>query len=104
MVKKCKIVAEKFYSDVSGGKLYSPIFVSLLVYNIFHGMSHTGAEGEFYDNEYWKKTGLVSVAYATEIPLPLYKKVLGNIIYYFAKRMAKNIKLTFNVFVSRHFK
>ncbi|MBW9172438.1 NAD(P)H-dependent oxidoreductase [Clostridium estertheticum] len=95
VVKKCKIVAEKFYIDVSCGKLYSPTFVNLLVYNIFRGMSHSGAKGEFYDNEYWKKTGLVDVAYATEIPLPLYKHVLGNIIYSIAKKIAKKTKVTY---------
>ncbi|MBU3182791.1 hypothetical protein [Clostridium psychrophilum] len=95
VTKKCEKIAEKFYMDVCSGKLYPPTFVDLLVYNIFRGMSHTGTEGEFYDNEYWEKTGLVDVAYATEIPLPLYKHFLGNIIYCFAKRIAKKTKVTY---------
>ena len=95
IVEKCKIVAEKFYVDVDGGKLYSPTFVNLLVYNIFRGMSHAGTEGEFYDNKYWKDTGLVDVAYAIIIPLPLYKRFLGNIIYSISRRMATKTKFTY---------
>jgi len=96
VVAKCKRMTEKFYIDVSGGKLYPPTLVSLLVYNIFRGMSHVGTVGEFYDNEYWEKTGLIHVAYAKEIPLPLYKRFLGNIIYFFAKQMGGNTKITYS--------
>jgi multimeric flavodoxin WrbA len=95
VVVKCERMAEKFYMDVAGGKLYSPTLVNLLVYNLFRGMSHAGTIGEFYDNEYWKNTGLVYVAYATETPLPLYKRFLGNIIYFFAKQMGGNTKITY---------
>lgn len=95
VVAKCERMAEKFYMDVAGGKLYSPTLVNLLVYNLFRGMSHAGAEGELYDNEYWKNTGLVYVAYATEIPIPLYKRFFGNIIYFFAKQMGGNTKITY---------
>ena len=96
VVKKCNLVAEKFYMDVLVGKLYSPTLVNLLVYNIFRGMSHAGTEDEFYDNEYWKKTGLVEVTYAPKIPLSLYKHLFGNIVYLFAKRMAIKTKFTYN--------
>lgn len=95
VVKKCKIMAQKFYMDVASGKLYSPTLVNLLVYNLFRGMSHAGTADEFYDNKYWKDTGLVYAAYATETPLPLYKCFLGNIIYFFAKKMGGNTKNTY---------
>lgn len=94
VITKCERIAEKFYRDVVGGKLYSPTLINLLVYNVFRGMSHAGTKGEFYDNEYWKQTGLVNVAYATETPLPLYKRFLGNIIYTFSKKMGMNTKIT----------
>jgi len=95
IVKKCKMVAEKFYMDVNGGNLHSPTFVNLLVYNIFRGMSHVGTEGEFYDNEYWKNTELINVPYAPIVPLPLYKRFWGNIIYYIAKMISAKTKLTY---------
>jgi len=89
------MVAEKFYMDVNGGNLHSPTFVNLLVYNIFRGMSHVGTEGEFYDNEYWKNTELIDVPYAPIVPLPLYKRFWGNIIYYIAKMISAKTKLTY---------
>jgi len=95
VVAKCRKMAEKFYMDIAGGKLYSPTLVNLLVYNLFRGMSHAGDLVEFYDNEYWKNTGLLYAAYATGIPLPLYKRFLGDVIYFFAKKMAGNTKITY---------
>lgn len=95
VTKRCERVAEEFYRDIASGKLYSPTFVNLLVYNIFRGMSHAGTEDEFYDNKYWKETGLVDVAYAAKIPLPFYKCFFGNIIYSFAKRIGAKTKLTY---------
>jgi multimeric flavodoxin WrbA len=95
VVVKCERMAEKFYTDVASGKLYSPTLVNLLVYNLFRGMSHAGTAGEFYDNEYWKNTGLIHVPYAPEITLPLYKQYLGNIVYLLAKRIGGHTKITY---------
>lgn len=87
VVVKCEQVAKSFYMDVASKKLYSPTLVNLLVYNLFRGMSHAGIEGDFYDNKYWKDTGLINVAYSTETPVPLYKQFLGNMIYFFTKKI-----------------
>ncbi|MFT5876103.1 MAG: multimeric flavodoxin WrbA [Clostridium sp.] len=94
-IEKSNKATEVFYNDIASGKLYSPTFVNALVYNIFRGMSTVGTPEELYDNRYWKETGLINVPYSTEVPVSLYKRVLGNVIYYFARKMAAKTPFTY---------
>lgn len=94
-IEKSNKAAEVFYNDIASGKLYSPTFVNALVYNIFRGMSTVGTPEELYDDRYWKETGLINVPYSTEVPVSLYKRVLGNVIYYFARKMAAKTPFTY---------
>lgn len=95
VLNKCDTVAESFYYEVANGKLKSPKFVSVLVYNIFRGMSNGGKPGELYDNIYWNETGLVKEPYSPLIPTSLPKKAFGNILYYFVSKVARKAEITY---------
>jgi multimeric flavodoxin WrbA len=94
-IEKSNKAAEKFYKDIAGGKLYSPTFINVLVHNIFRGLGTAGTPEEFCDNRYWKETGLINVPYSTKVPVSLFKRILGNIVYFFARRMAAKTILSY---------
>jgi len=95
---KCKKLAKIFYNDVSSKKLHSPTLLQLIPYNLFRAMSLyyvKGTEYETADGEHWTESARAKKVYDPVIPVPLYKKLFGNIFYFLGKQMSKYITITY---------
>lgn len=98
IIKKCKKAANKFHEDVKSLKMHSPSLSVLMAYNIFRGMSLGYVKGNEYPTEdgiYWTESIRAKNAYDVAIPLPIYKKIYGNIFYGVGKIIAKFITITY---------
>lgn len=97
-IKKCLKISKKFCDDLCSGKLHSPSFGVLIPFNLFRGMSSDykpGTEYETMDGVYWDEAGLTNKTYATNVPLPIHKKVFGNMFYFLGRKMSKHMIVTY---------
>ncbi|MHB8061235.1 MAG: flavodoxin family protein [Ruminiclostridium sp.] len=97
-IKKSQNVSLKFYEDLASGKLHSPTLGALIPYNIFRAMSYdysAGAEFETQDGHFWEDEGLIDTTYFPKVPLPIYKKLFGNMFYWIGKTMSKKMIVTY---------
>lgn len=96
--RKVNATTKKFYEDVTGGKLHAPSYLVLIPYNLFRGMSfeyRKGKEYEMRDGSFWEENDRISKAYASNVPLPIHKKIFGNMFYYMAKKISKYMIVTY---------
>lgn len=96
--RKSFTTARKFYADLVSGKLHVPSFSALIPYNLFRGMSfdyRKGTKYEIRDGSFWEETGLIDKTYSPMVPLPVYKKLFGNMFYLLAKMISKRMIVTY---------
>ena len=82
----------KFCRDVMSEKLYSPAVSLLVPYNLFRGMSLAyvkGSEYETKDGEYWTQEDRKYGVYDSAVPVPFYKKPIGQLFYVIGKTAGK---------------
>ena len=97
-IRKIHSVAKKLYNDFASKKLYSPSYSALIPYNLFRGMSsdyRKGKEYEMRDGSFWEENGRIDHAYSTKVPLPIHKRLFGNMFYVLAKNISKNMLITY---------
>jgi multimeric flavodoxin WrbA len=97
-IEKCRKVTEKFYNDLSSRKLHPPKFGILIPFNLFRGMSKDykpGTEYESRDGTYWDESGLADKTYFPLVPLPIHKRLFGNMFYFIAKKVSGKMIVTY---------
>lgn len=78
--------------DIKSKKLHSPKVGVLIPFNLFQAMCKDYAPETEYptqDGVIWKK--YIGMRYAPEIPLPIYKRAIGRIIYQIGKYLSPRI-------------
>lgn len=96
--RKMRSISKKFYEDVASKKLHAPSYSVLIPYNLFRGMSFDYREGKEYemrDGIFWEENDRISKAYDSSVPLPIYKKLFGNMFYVMAKKISKYMIVTY---------
>ncbi|MCL1917950.1 MAG: NAD(P)H-dependent oxidoreductase [Peptococcaceae bacterium] len=96
--EKCRKLAHIFHKDVSSKKLHAPNLLPLIPYNMIRGLSLDyvkGTEFETLDGDHWTDLSRAKCAYDPAVPLPLYKKLFGNLFYVLAKRLSKRTTVTY---------
>lgn len=91
-------VSKKFYEDLASKKLHPPSYSVLIPYNLFRGMSfdyRAGKEYEIRDGSFWEEGDRISGAYDSNVPLPIHKKLFGNMFYILAKNISKYMIITY---------
>lgn len=94
--QKAYKISKAFYMDLKSKKLHSPKVGVLIPFNLFQAMCKECAPGTEYptqDSIFWKT--YVGMRYAPEIPLPIYKRVIGRIIYQIGKYLAPRMIVTY---------
>lgn len=97
-IKKCAKVSEKFCRDLCSQKLHSPKIGVLIPFNLFRGMSRDykpGTEYETVDGIYWDESGLVDKTYFPAVPMPMHKKIFGNMFYFLGRKMSRYAIVTY---------
>jgi len=95
---KCKQWAIKFHNDVSSRKMHPPSFPEMIPYNLFRGMSIWYAKGMEYETEdgvYWLGHQRARYTYDKSIPVPIFKKMFGQIFYYIGKTAGRFVTVTY---------
>ncbi|URZ15072.1 flavodoxin family protein [Clostridium felsineum] len=93
---RTKAVVEKFYKDVESKKLHTPDYSVLIPYNLFRGMSFDYVKGKEYetaDGEFWQNR--IAEPYDKSVPLPIIKRIFGNIFYMLGKKLSKRVIVTY---------
>lgn len=72
--------ATKFASEINSGKLHQPNIKSILMYNLWKGMSLEGKVVESADYKYWNNPKLQNTIFYPGIPIGIIKKCFGRII------------------------
>jgi Multimeric flavodoxin WrbA len=96
--KMTKKIAEKFYHDLESRVLHVPALTSVMIYNLFRGIStnyQKGSEYETQDGDFWSQKGYVNTCYAPQVPVPFYKKGLGMLFFIIAKKASKKLVVTY---------
>lgn len=77
---RCDRVARKFYDDVKSQKLYPPTYKRVMFYNVWRRLTSLSSAAK-PDYEHWGKNGLWEHSYAPNVPISIFKKAFGNLIY-----------------------
>ncbi|HWS28512.1 MAG TPA: NAD(P)H-dependent oxidoreductase [Clostridia bacterium] len=88
----------RFQRDVASKKLHSPSTLFLIPYNLFRGMSLAcvkGTEYEAYDGIHWTEECRKNGVYDRSVPVPFYKKPLGQLFYGIGKMAGKSMVVTY---------
>lgn len=96
--RKIGRVARAFARDLASGKLHAPAAGVLVPYNLFRGMAPRYAPGTRYptqDGVYYLRPEVRGAAYAPGVPLPFYKKWLGQVFYALASLFAGRMEVTY---------
>jgi hypothetical protein len=54
-----------------------------------------GTEYESQDGIYWEQNGFFDKTYAPQVPLPIHKKMFGNIFYLLARAISGHTIVTY---------
>ena len=84
--KEIKKVSKKFYDDVANGKIYSPSFKRLTMFNVWRAMNSKSTALKA-DYEYWESTGLKYHEFSPTIKLPLIKKAYAKLLHSILSRV-----------------
>lgn len=93
--KACKI-SKAFYDDLKSEKIHSPRLGVLIPFNLFQAMRNDyapGTEYETQDGVFWEQ--YQGMGYAPNVPLPIYKKIFGKMVYYVGKFLSKRMIVTY---------
>ncbi|PJI09228.1 MULTISPECIES: flavodoxin family protein [Clostridium] len=96
--RKAKAVARKFYEDIASRRLHSPSFSIMIPYNLFRAMSFDylkGSEYETQDGVFWQEENRLNRAYAAGVPLPIFKRLFGNMFYFIGRKLSKHMIVTY---------
>jgi len=88
----------RFWRDVASGKLHNPSALVLIPYNLFRGMSLAytkGAEYETCDGLHWTEECRKNGVYDRSVPVPLYKRPLGQLFYWIGKTVGRRLVVTY---------
>ncbi len=86
-------ITERFYRDLSSGKLHVPGTGVLIPFNLFRALTSVETEYPTEDNNFWPR--YQGQSYAPGVPLTPGKKLLGRLIYGAGRMAAKNISVTY---------
>lgn len=95
---KLKKTVNRYCDDIWSGKLHSPSCILLIPYNLFRGMSLSyvkGTEYETQDGTYWTEGGREKGVYDSAIPVPFYKKPMGQLFYLMGKIAGRKTIITY---------
>lgn len=95
-IKKVHKISKAFYRDLESRKLYPPKVGVLIPFNLFQAMCKTYAPGTEYetrDGIFWEQ--YAGMSYAPGIPLPIYKKIIGKLIYQVGKYLSPKMVVTY---------
>ncbi len=95
-LQKAEKIAGNFYQDLKLKKVYPPSIGVLIPFNLFQAMCEPGKqENEFptEDHNFWPKYS--GMQYAPGIPLPVHKRLLGKLIYFIGKHLAKRMVISY---------
>ncbi len=82
--KRLAKTVSAFRRDVASMKLKSPSVLTLIPYNLFRGMSIHYAQGSQYptqDGVYWLEPKRRRGVYDSAVPVPIHKRIFGNLFY-----------------------
>lgn len=98
MIRKYSSVAGKFHGDVNSRKMHSPSAGELIPYNLFRGMFlYNTADSKYptQDGVHWTDPVRAKSAYDISVPVPIYKKIFGNLFYRIGKSMGRKIEVSY---------
>lgn len=72
--------AKKFAKELNSGKVHKPSIKSVVMYNLWQGMSISGEDKECADYKFWSKDELKNTVYHPQISICLPKRVIGNVV------------------------
>lgn len=96
--KKITKISNKFYKDVSSGRLHPPKTGQIISYNMFRGLGLAYVEGTEYataDGNYWTDPARAGRLYDASTKLPVCKKPLGYLFYHIGKLLGRHITVTY---------
>jgi len=77
---------KKFSEELNSKKLHKPSFKSVVMFNLWKAMSKEKYEEGSADYDYWHSEEMSSGAFSPQVPIGVFKKVVGKAIY---KMMSK---------------
>lgn len=95
-LEKARKVSKVFYKDVQSKKLRPPKIGVLIPFNIFQAMHEEYAPGTEYETQdgiFWKKYS--GMRYAPGVPLPIHKKIFGNLVFRIGKYLSPKMIVTY---------
>lgn len=98
IIRQVDKTAERFGKDVKSGKLHAPSILLMIPYNLFRGMSLSsvpGTEYPTYDGVHWTNPVRARSYYAPAVPVPFYKRLIGEIFYRIGKLGGRMIPITY---------
>jgi multimeric flavodoxin WrbA len=97
-VRLLEKTVRRFERDVASKKLHSPSILDLIPYNLFRGMSLAyikGTDYETYDGVHWTEDCRKKGVYDRSVPVPFYKKPVGQLFYWIGKTAGKHVMVTY---------
>lgn len=96
--RRLEETVRRFQHDVASHRIHSPSALVLIPYNLFRGMSLACAKGavyETYDGVHWAEECRKNGVYDRSVPVPFYKKPLGQLFYLIGKAAGKRMIITY---------
>ena len=82
--------------DVKSGRMHPPSIGVLIPFNLFQALCVGNAGEKEYpteDNHFWPR--YLGMQYAPGIPIPIYKRFFGILIYMIGKHLSKTTVITY---------
>ena len=95
-LRKAEKAVRRFYLDVKSGRMHPPSIGVLIPFNLFQALCVGNAGEKEYpteDNHFWPR--YLGMQYAPGIPIPIYKRFLGILIYMIGKPLSKTTVITY---------
>lgn len=96
--KALKRITSRFMIDVKSKKLHYPKLAVLIPYNLFRGFGEYYKPGSEYateDGVHWTEETRMHRAYERQVPLHIYQKAIGRLLYYAGKIVGKKAIVTY---------
>jgi multimeric flavodoxin WrbA len=92
-LKKIQKVAHKFYEEASSKKLHKPTTKRIFYFNLWRVMVLLGMETKSKDYRYWQETRMCNMAFAEGVPIGIFGKAFGNLVYILLKKVMEKMVL-----------
>lgn len=78
--KKVLVGAKTFMNDLNTNKLHKPSTKSVVMFNLWKGMSNENSEYGNADYDYWKETGLNNYNFSPNVKVGVFKNTIGKLV------------------------